>query len=56
MRLSWIDGFDPAPRSEIHFLTTFKIDEYGIIHVIDKHKEKNQILVDKVFKWEEPML
>ena len=51
-----IDGFDPAPKSEIHFLTTFKIDEYGIIHVIDKHKEKNQILVDKVFKWEEPML
>ena len=50
-----IEGYDPAPRSEIHFLTTFTIDEWGIIHVIDKHKEKNKVLVDKMFRWEEPI-
>ena len=50
-----IEGYDPAPRSEIHFLTTFTIDEWGIIHVIDKHKEKNKVLVDKTFGWEEPI-
>ena len=50
-----IEGYDHAPKSEIHFLTTFTIDEWGIIHVIDKYKEKNKVLVDKMFRWEEPI-
>ena len=52
-----IEGYDYAPASEVTFLTTFTIDEWGIVHVIDKYKEKNnKILVDKMFRWEEPIL
>ena len=50
-----LEGYDYAPASEITFLTTFTIDEWGIIHVIDKYKEKNKVLVDKMFRWEEPI-
>ena len=51
-----IEGYDYAPLTDVHFLTTFTIDEWGIIHVIDKYKEKNKVLVDKMFRWEEPEL
>ena len=51
-----IEGYDYAPLTDVHFLTTFTIDEWGIIHVIDKYKEKNKVLVDKTFRWEEPEL
>ena len=52
-----IEGYDYAPASEVTFLTTFTIDEWGIVHVTDKYKEKNnKILVDKMFRWEEPIL
>ena len=50
-----IEGYDYAPLTDVHFLTTFTIDEWGIIHVIDKYKEKNKVLVDKMFRWKEPI-
>ena len=50
-----IEGYDRALQSEVHFLTTFTIDEWGIIHVIEKYKERNRILVDKMFRWKEPI-
>ena len=50
-----MEGYDYAPANDVHFLTTFTIDEWGIIHVIDKYKEKNKVLVDKMFRWEEPI-
>ena len=47
--------YDYAPADRIHFLTTYTIDEWGIIHVIEKYKEKNKVLVDKMFRWKEPI-
>ena len=50
-----VEGYDYAPACDIHFLTTYSIDEYGIIRVIKKYKERNRVLVDKMFRWEEPI-
>ena len=50
-----LEGYDYAPADRIHFLTTYTIDEWGIIHVIEKYKEKNKVLVDKMFRWKEPI-
>ena len=50
-----VEGYDYAPACDIHFLTTYSIDEYGIIRVIKKYKERNRVLVDKKFRWEEPI-
>ena len=49
-----ITGYDYAPANKTHFLTTYTIDKWGIIHVIVKYKEKNQVLVDRMIRWEEP--
>lgn len=50
-----ITGYDYAPANKTHFLTTYTIDEWGIIHVFVKYKEKNQVLVDRMIRWEEPI-
>ena len=50
-----LEGYDYAPANKVHFLTKYTIDEWGIIHVIEKYKEKNRILVDKMFRWKEPV-
>ena len=50
-----LEGYEYAPASEVTFITTFTIDEWGIIHVIEKYKEKNKILLDKYFQWTEPI-
>ena len=50
-----LEGYDYAPANRIHFLTKYTIDEWGIIHVIEKYKEKNKVLVDKMFRWIEPV-
>lgn len=51
-----LTGFDNARVNEVTFLTTFTIDEWGIIHVIEKYKEKqNKVLKDAMFRWEEPI-
>ena len=50
-----IEGYDYAPANKTHFLTKYTIDEWGIIHVIEKYKEKNKVLVDKMFRWIEPI-
>ena len=50
-----LEGYDYAPANRIHFLTKYTIDEWGIIHVIEKYKEKNKVLVDKMFRWIEPI-
>ena len=49
-----ITGYDYAPANKTHFLTTYTIDEWGIIHVFVKYKEKNRVLIDKMIRWEEP--
>ena len=49
-----IEGYTTASEPQAHFLTTYTIDEWGIIHVFVKYKEKNQVLVDKTIRWEEP--
>ena len=50
-----LEGYDYAPANKIHFSTKYTIDEWGIIHVIEKYKEKNKVLVDKMFRWIEPI-
>ena len=50
-----LEGYDCAPANDVHFLTSFTIDEWGIINVTDKYKEKNKVLVDKMFRWIEPI-
>ena len=50
-----LEGYEYAPASEVTFITTYTIDEWGIIHVIEKYKEKNKILLDKYFQWTEPI-
>ena len=51
-----IEGYTTASEPQAHFLTTYTIDEWGIIHVFVKYKEKNQVLVDRMIRWEEPNL
>ena len=46
-----MEGYDYAPANDVHFLTTFTIDEWGIINVLLKYKERNKVLVDKMFRW-----
>ena len=41
--------------SVISFVTIYTIDEWGIIHIIEKCKDNNQILVDSCIRWEEPI-
>ena len=50
-----IEGYTTASEPQAHFLTTYTIDEWGIIHVFVKYKEKNQVLVDRMICWEEPI-
>ena len=50
-----IEGYITASEPQAHFLTTYTIDEWGIIHVFVKYKEKNQVLVDRMICWEEPI-
>ena len=41
--------------SVISFVTIYTIDEWGIIHIIEKCKDNNEILVDSCIRWEEPI-
>ena len=41
--------------SVISFVTIYTIDEWGIIHIVEKCKDNNQILVDSCIRWEEPI-
>ena len=50
-----MEGYDYAPANDVHFLTTFTIDEWGIINVVVKYKERNKVLVNKMFRWKEPI-
>ena len=50
-----IEGYDYAPANDVHFLTTFTIDEWGIINVLLKYKERNKVLSSKMFRWIEPI-
>ena len=50
-----LEGYDYAPANKIHFSTKYTIDEWGIIQVKEKYKEKNKVLVDKMFRWIEPI-
>lgn len=49
-----ITGFGSNLRTDVTFLTTFSVDEWGIIHVVDRYKEKNCDLVNMMFRWREP--
>ena len=49
-----ITGFGSNLRSNVTFLTTFSVDEWGIIHVVDRYKEKDCTLVNMMFRWREP--
>ena len=50
-----ISGYDKTEKVNVTFLTTYTIDEWGIINVTQKYKEKNQILLDTMFRWREPV-
>ena len=50
-----IEGYSTAPEPEVNFLTTYTIDEWGIIHLKVESKENGQILVDITIRWEEPI-
>ena len=50
-----LSGYDKTERTNVTFLTTYTIDEWGIINVTQKYKEKNKILLDTMFRWKEPV-
>ena len=50
-----IDSYSTAPEPEVNFLTTYTIDEWGIIHLKVESKENGQILVDTIIRWHEPI-
>lgn len=50
-----ITGYDNTEKTNVTFLTTYTIDEWGIINVTQKYKEKNHILMDTMFRWKEPV-
>ena len=41
--------------SEVSFVTIYTIDEWGIIHIIEKCKDDNHVMVDSCIRWEEPV-
>ena len=41
--------------SEVSFVTIYTIDEWGIIHIIEKCKDNNHVMVDSCIRWEEPV-
>ena len=50
-----ITGYTVTLRTNVTFLTRFIIDEWGIINVIQTCKETNKVLLDKMFRWKEPV-
>ena len=50
-----IDSYSTAPEPEVLFLTTYTIDEWGIIHLKVESKENGKIFVDITIRWEEPI-
>lgn len=41
--------------SEVSFVTIYTIDEWGVIHIIEKCKYNNHVMVDSCIRWEEPV-
>ena len=50
----FFEGYTIASEPQAHFLTTYTIDEWGIIHIIVKSIESGMTLVEKTIRWDEP--
>lgn len=50
-----LEGLTPLPVLTI--ITTFYIDEAGLVHITEREKETNKVIVnDRVILWEEPAI